>query len=148
MFWAITLHKQFVKSFLEGEKKVEVRTRVPKALRSGDWIYVIQENTGGKVVMRMRVLGVLKMSPQVLWERRWKEIQVNYLAYSDYFKGRQTAYGILIDIIEPIGMEVYRDELGLTSSPQWFALVTKLGRLACKHVDCSLKVGKEKIEDV
>lgn len=129
MFWAITLHKQFVKSFLEGEKKVEVRTRVPKALRTGDWLFVIQEGTGGRVVMKLRVFGVLKMSPEILWERRWKDIQVNYLAYSDYFKGRKVAYGIIVDKVVPVTEEVYREELGLTSSPQWFSLVTKLGRL-------------------
>ena len=130
MFWAITLHKQFVKSFLEGDKKVEVRTRIPKALRTGDWLFVIQEGTGGRVVMKLRVFGVLKMSPAVLWERRWKEIQVNYLAYSEYFKGRQVAYGIIVDEVVPITEEVYREELGLTGSPQWFSSVTKLGRLA------------------
>lgn len=130
MFWAITLHKQFVKSFLEGDKKVEVRTRVPKALHSGDWIFVVQEDTGGRVVMKMRVAGILRMSPMMLWERRWKEIQVNYLAYSEYFRDKKFAYGIVVDRVIPVTEEIYREELGLKSSPQWFSTVNKLGRMA------------------
>lgn len=130
MFWAITLHKQFVKSFLEGDKKVEIRTRIPKGLRSGDWIFVIQEGSGGRVVMKLRVLIVLKMSPKMLWERRASQIQIDHLAYTDFFKGRKIAYGIYVDEVVPITEEVYRGELGLSSSPQWFSSVTQLGRLA------------------
>lgn len=130
MNWVISLHKQYVKSFIEGDKKVEVRTRIPLALRTGDWIYVIQKNSGGKVVMKMRVLAVLRMSPEMLWERRAHEIQVNYLAYRDYFRGREIAYGIVMDEVVPITEEVYREELGLNGTPQWFACVSKLGKLA------------------
>lgn len=130
MNWAISLHKQYVKSFLEGDKKVEVRTRIPLSLRAGDWIYVIQQNSGGRVVMKMRVSAVLRMSPQMLWECREHEIQVNYLAYRDYFRGRSVAYGLVMDEVVPITEEVYREELGLNGSPQWFAYVCKLGKLA------------------
>lgn len=130
MFWAITLHKHFVKSFLEGDKKVEIRTRVPKALRTGDWLFIIQEGTGGKVVMKLRVAAIFAMSPEMLWKRRASQIQVNYLAYCEYFAGRGVAYGILVDKAVQITEEVYKDELGLKSSPQWFSLVKRLGRLA------------------
>lgn len=130
MNWAISLHKHFVKSFLEGDKKVEIRTRVPSALRTGDWLYVIQTDSGGRVVLKLRVLAILKMHPQMLWERRAHDIQVNYLAYNDYFRGKRVAYGIVIDEVVPIVEEVYREELGLSDSPQWFSLVKKLGRLA------------------
>ena len=56
MIWMITLHKGFVKSFLAGEKDIELRTRVPKALRPGDIVLVAQAGTHNKVVMRMSVL--------------------------------------------------------------------------------------------
>lgn len=121
MNWVISLHKHFVKSFLEGDKKVEVRTRVPSALRPGDWLYVIQTNSGGRVVMKLRVQTVWRMSPTLLWDCVSHLIQVNYLAYSDYFKGKSVAYGILIDEVVPIVDEVYREDLGLNRTPQWFS---------------------------
>lgn len=129
MNWAISLHKQFVKSFREGDKRVEVRTRVPKTLRTGDWLFVIQTDSGGRVVMRMRVRAIWRMTPELLWERMSHSIQVNYLAYADYFKGKSVAYGILIDEVVPITEEVYCEELGLNKAPQWFSLVKRLGRL-------------------
>lgn len=130
MYWAISLHKQYVKSFLEGDKKVEVRTRVPKTLNTGDWVFVIQTDSGGRVVMRMRVRAIWRMSPELLWERMSHSIQVNYLAYAEYFKGKRIAYGILIDEVDPITEEVYFEELGLNKAPQWFSMVKRLGRLA------------------
>lgn len=123
MNWAISLHKQHVESFLKGDKKVEVRTRVPKALRTGDWLYVIQTNSGGRVVMMLRVAEVIKMSPTELWICRERDIQVKYNAYNGYFGGHRVAYGIVIDDVVPIVEEIYREELGLSCSPQWFSLV-------------------------
>ena len=84
----ITLHKGFVKSFLEGEKDIELRTRVPKALRPGDIVLVAQSGTHNKVVLQMSVLSVIKLSPSEMFDRYYKGIQLNYLAYEDYTKGR------------------------------------------------------------
>lgn len=129
MYWAISLHERFVKSFLEGGKRIEVRTRVPLALRTGDWIFVVRTDSGGRVVMRMRVRAIWRMSPELLWERMSHGIQVDYMAYAEYFKGRSVAYGIVIDEVVPVTEEVYCEELGLNKAPKWFSLVKRLGRL-------------------
>ena len=120
MVWMITLHKGFVKSFLEGEKDIELRTRVPKARRPGDIIVVAQSGTHNKVVMRMSVLSVIKLQPSEMFERYGKGIQLNYLAYEDYTKGRQWVYGIRVYHVTKMNEELHTSDFGIKRAPQWF----------------------------
>lgn len=125
MVWMITIHKGFVKSFLAGEKDIELRTRVPKALRPGDIIVVAQSGTHNKVVMRMSVLSVIKLSPSEMFERYGKDIQLNYLAYEDYTKGRQWVYGIRTYHVAEMAGELHTTDFGIKTAPQWFREVEK-----------------------
>lgn len=125
MVWMITLHKGFVKSFLEGEKDIELRTRVPKALQRGDIIVVAQSGTHNKVVMQMSVLSVIKLQPSEMFERYGKEIQLNYLAYEDYTKGHQCVYGIRVYHVAEMAGELHTSDFGIEKAPQWFREVKK-----------------------
>ena len=125
MIWMITVHKGFVKSFLEGEKDIELRTRVPKALRPGDIVLVAQSGTHNKVVLRMSVLSVIKLTPSEMFERYYKGIQLNYLAYEDYTKGRQWVYGIRVKNVAKMEGELHTSDFGIKTAPQWFRHVKK-----------------------
>ena len=116
----ITLHKGFVKSFLAGEKDIELRTRVPKALRPGDIVLVAQAGTHNKVVMRMSVLSVMKLSPDEMFREHYKGIQLNYLAYEDYTKGHEWVYGIRTYHVEKMDGELHTSDFGIKTAPQWF----------------------------
>lgn len=124
----ITIHKGFVKSFLAGEKGIELRTRVPKALRPGDIIIVAQSGTHNKVVMRMSVLSVIKLQPSEMFERYGKDIQLNYLAYEDYTKGRQWVYGIRVYHVVKFDEELHTTDFGIERAPQWFREVKNGGK--------------------
>lgn len=114
------MHKGFVKSFLAGEKDIELRTRVPKALRPGDIVLVAQAGTHNKVVMRMSVLSVMKLSPAEMFRLHYKGIQLNYLAYNDYTKGREWVYGIRTYHVEKMEGELNTSDFGIKTAPQWF----------------------------
>lgn len=128
MVWMITLHKGFVKSFLEGEKDIELRTRVPKALRPGDIIVVAQSGTHNKVVMRMSVLSVIKLTPDEMFDKYWKGIQINYLAYEDYTRNREWVYGIRTYHVVKFDEELHTKDFGIERAPQWFREVKKVGK--------------------
>lgn len=119
----ITVHKGFVKSFLEGEKDIELRTRVPKALRPGDIIVVAQSGTHNKVVLQMSVLSVIKLQPSEMFEMYGKGIQLNYLAYEDYTKGREWVYGIRVYDVVKMERELHTSDFGIDKAPQWFRQV-------------------------
>ena len=125
MIWMITLHEDFVKSFLAREKGIELRTRVPKALRPGDIIVVAQAGTHNKVVMRMSVLSVMKLPPGEMFRLHGKNIQLGCLAYHDYTKGREWVYGIRTYHVEKMDGELHTSDFGIKTAPQWFCEVKK-----------------------
>lgn len=125
MIWMITLHKGFVKSFLAGEKDIELRTRVPKALRPGDIIVVAQSGTHNKVVMRMSVLSVIKLGPGEMFAKYWRGIQLNYIAYNDYTRKNEWVYGIRTYNVVKFDEELYTSDFGIERAPQWFREVKK-----------------------
>ena len=125
MIWMITLHKGFVKSFLAGEKDIELRTRVPKELRPGDIVLVVQAGTHNKVVMRMSVMSVIKLSPAEMFRTHYKGIQLNYLAYHDYTKGHEWVYGIRVYDVKKMEGELHTSDFGIKTAPQWFRMVKK-----------------------
>lgn len=125
MVWMITLHKDFVKSFLAGEKDIELRTRVPKALQPGDIIVVAQSGTHNKVVMRMSVLSVIKLGPGEMFRLYWKGIQLNYIAYNDYTRKHEWVYGIRVKDVVKMEGELHTSDFGINKAPQWFREVKK-----------------------
>jgi len=125
MVWMITLHKGFVESFLEGEKDIELRTRIPKELKEGDDILVAQAGSGNKVVLHLMVWRIHKLSPAEMFRKYWKGIQVNYLAYEDYTKGHEVVYGIQTCFAVPVKGELHTTDFGIEKAPQWFRKVEK-----------------------
>ena len=119
------MHKGFVKSFLAGEKDIELRTRVPKALRPGDIIVVAQSGTHNKVVMRMSVLSVIKLGPGEMFAKYWRGIQLNYIAYNDYTRKNEWVYGIRTYNVVKFDEELYTSDFGIERAPQWFREVKK-----------------------
>lgn len=121
----ITLHKGFVKSFLEGEKDIELRTRVPKALRTGDIIVVAQSGTHNKVVMRMSVLSVIKLTPKEMYRMHGMGIHLEYVDYAHYTIGREWVYGIRTYHVVKFDEELHTSDFGIKTAPQWFREVKK-----------------------
>lgn len=123
--WMITLHEQWVKLFVQGEKRIELRTRVPKALRPSDVILVAQSETNNKVVIRMTVVFIIKLSPTDMFNEYAKDIQVNYIAYNDYTKGRDWVYGIWVCDVEKLDGDLHTSDFGIDNAPRWFREVRK-----------------------
>lgn len=125
MVWMITVHKRFVKSFLEGEKDIELRTRIPKELQPGDDILVAQAGSGNKVVLHLMVWRIHKLSPAEMFRKYWKGIQLNYLAYKDYTNDYEWVYGIQTCFAVPVKGELHTSDFGISKAPQWFRKVEK-----------------------
>lgn len=119
----ITIHKEWVKSILDGKKSIELRTRIPKELQHNDVILVAQSETHNRVALAMMVHSIIKLHPDEMFDKYWREIQVNNLAYKDYTKDREWVYGIKIYNVVKLRKELHTDDFGINKAPQWFRKV-------------------------
>ena len=123
--WAITVKKYFCDAMLCGRKTAEVRTRVPMTLGRGDIVYVIQKDSGGKVVCRFIVSEVFCGETVSLWVSYKEEMCISWIKYADYADWRKTMYLIRFDKLQVPMRAVFREDLGLLRSPQWFMPVKR-----------------------
>lgn len=130
MVWMISLHKGYVESFKSGEKTIEVRTRIPVGLWPDDTIYAVQTGTNGSIVLEMKVRRVIRMNPDLLYRLYQEKIQLNYLAFSDYFKGRELAFGIEMKEVKSLDGSISCRDMGVKKAPQWFSAIP------CTKKDC------------
>lgn len=119
--WAITLKPQYVEEFKKGTKRYEIRRRVPTNLWPGDRLYVVQSNTGGKVVLRMRVESVMLVSPDCAWNIFGHALGISENAFYEYTIGRNKIALIRIGEVESMSRDVKCTQLGIKKAPQWFA---------------------------
>lgn len=81
---------------------------------------IVQAETGGKVVCRVKIEEIVKLHPLALFEVYYSLIQLNYLAFREYTRGREYVYGIRFKVIQQ-GEFGNVTEYGLKKAPQWFA---------------------------
>ncbi len=122
--WAITVEKCYCDAMLRGDKTAEVRTRVPMMLGRGDIVYVIQKDTGGKVVCRFVVSEVIHGKTGPLWVSYKEEMCISWIRYADYADWRKMMYLIRFEKLQKPDRVVFREDLGLLRSPHWFMPVS------------------------
>lgn len=131
MTWMITVREPYVSKILAGKKTIELRTRIPKMVRRGDTLLIIQAGTNGRVRVKCKMEAIVKFPPRMLYEIYKDAIQVEESDYFRYFGGAVMVYGIILTEVEELPRETYRWDFGVSYSPQWFAKVTcdKVGLL-------------------
>lgn len=122
MNWAISLKPQFVEAIREGRKTCEVRTRIPRELQSGDYLYVVETNTHGKVALKLRVATIHYGDTNKMYIRYFRDsLALTAMEYIDYANGRDNMYFITFDVVEDY--DKITPEMRLVHSPQWFKRV-------------------------
>lgn len=119
--WMITLHKKYVKLFIEGKKNIELRTRVPKKLTAGDILIVALAGSHNKVIFWMEVSSVIKLPPDEMFRRYNQCTQLDYKTFFNYTHGREYVYGIICDNITCFDKELYTTDFDIKKAPQWFS---------------------------
>lgn len=124
MVWVITVREPYVSKILAGKKTIEIRTKIPRMVRRGDTLLIIQTGTNGRVRVKCEIENIVKMTPRRLYEYYKDAIQVDEPKYNEYFKGCIEACGMKLTKVEELPRETYRWDFGLAYSPQWFAVAT------------------------
>lgn len=123
MVWIITIKKKYVDAFLSGKKRVEIRTRLPKELCSGDVILCAESGSNGQVVFWFEITKVYGGSPQFIWGQLHDYLCMELDDYIAYTSGRKNIYGLYVEKIKKIPQGITVADFGLSKSPQWFAAV-------------------------
>ena len=123
MVWIITLEKKYCNAIIDGRKKVEVRTRIPKALNAGDAVIVCMKGSDGQVPFYFTVDGIGFDSPQRLWNFKSDLMAIDKKDYDEYTKGRDMVFCLHIRHVYKYDIDVTINDFGVRKAPQWFTAV-------------------------
>ncbi len=118
----------YVDKIFSGEKTVELRKVIPKALGTGDIVIVYASSPKKCIYGAFSVKKVIKGSPTELSERLIEKACIPPQDYFEYFDGKNYAYAIFIDqkIVFEEQTQLYklRELLGGFRPPQNFRYLT------------------------
>ena len=124
--YMISIHRQYFDAIASGEKRWELRTRVPKRLASGDTILICLPKSNGKVVGSFVVDNLLIMHPQNSWVKFGDDFAITEDAYSSYFAGYSLAYMIGITDVHIFSRPRHISDYGVRVAPMWFTEIHKI----------------------
>lgn len=123
MVYMITLENIFVQAIKNGQKTIEVRTRIPKNLSPGDVILITQKASHGRVVLCCKVSQILEMPPYKLYFHYRQEIFCSFSYYEKYVRGRDKVFGIVLTDIFIFPDHITTQSFLLERAPQWFTYI-------------------------
>lgn len=124
--WLISIHRQYFDAIATGEKRWELRTRIPKRLASGDTILICQPKTNGKVVGSFVVDTLWSTHPQNAWAKFREDFAITEDAYATYFAGRSLAYMIGIADVHIFSRPRHISDYGVKVAPMWFTEIQSI----------------------
>lgn len=119
----ITLEEKYCKAILDGRKKIEVRTRIPKALTPGDAVLVCMKGSKGKVPFYFTVDAIICCSPRLLWFSCHNQLAIDERDYLEYIKGHSRMYGLRIRQVYQYIPDEDISTFRVNKAPQWFTCV-------------------------
>ena len=118
----ISIKPEYVSKILSGEKKFEYRTKAAK--KDVDSLIIYETAPVKRVVAEARVLEVLRLSPEDLWEKTKNHSGVSKAFFEDYFKGRKTAYAYKLGEIKVYDNPLELNYYGIKTAPQSFVYLS------------------------
>ena len=121
--WMITLEEKYCKAILEGRKKFELRTRIPKDLAASDAILVCKKGSKGLVPFFFLVDAISICSPQIMWSLNHRRLAIDVKDYLEYTKGKSRVYGLRIGYMYRYDHEMNISDFWVQKPPRWFTQV-------------------------
>ena len=114
----ISINPEHVAKILSGEKKFEYRTKAAK--QDVDSLVIYETTPVKRVVAEAKILEVLELPPEELWEETKEYSGISKVFFDEYFNGRTVSYAYRLGEVkiydEPLELSVY----GVKSAPQSF----------------------------
>ena len=123
MVWMITLEKKYCEAIIDGRKKIEIRTRIPRTIVAGDAILVCMKGSKGLVPFYFVIDMIGAFSPHLLWTFNHHQLAIDEKDYLEYTKGKRIVYGIRIKKVYKYDERMNISDFGVQKAPQWFTYV-------------------------
>lgn len=117
----LSIKPEYTNRILAGTKKFEFRRNVAK--RHVDRILIYSTSPEMKVVGSVAVTGVLKETPQNLWNKTKDYSGISHEKYMAYFSDREYAYAYQLGEVKIFKKAKSLADYGITTAPQSFAYV-------------------------
>ena len=117
----ISINPEFVANIINGTKKFEYRKRAAKSDISSIIIY--ETVPVKKIVAEAKIVGVLCLDPQDLWDQTQNESGITKEFFDAYFKDRKIAYAYKLGEVKVFEEPKKLADFGLRTAPQSFAYV-------------------------
>lgn len=128
MVWMITLEAKYCRAILDGTKKLEVRTRIPRECEVGDAVLVCMKGSNGVVSFYFVIDYIFERSPDFLWSLAHEQMAIDEKDYLQYTKGKNKVYGLRIRCVCKYVCEKHISFFGVKKAPQWFTAVQSARR--------------------
>lgn len=118
----LSIRPEYVERILSGEKTYEFRRRI---FRRGDvdTIAIYSTSPCCRVVAEARIGGIIRATPEEVWERTRGRGGIGRDEFMAYFDGAGTAYAIRLAAIDRFEEPRELADYGMDTAPQSFAYV-------------------------
>ena len=117
----ISINPEHVEKILSGEKRFEFRTKAAK--KDVDSLIIYETTPVKRVVAEAKIIEVLEMAPDKLWEKTREYAGIDRRFFDAYFFGRTTAYAYRLGEIKVYEEPRDLSYFGVKTAPQSFVYV-------------------------
>lgn len=115
-----SIQHPYTEYILHCHKLYEIRTRIPKDMKTGDRIYVVESGSHGKIRLHFLVGKIIEIEPKLAWRRYEFELGISYENFKKYTDGKDKIFLIEITNVRNLNFYCNVSDLGYKRAPNWF----------------------------
>ena len=120
----LSIKPYFAYKIFTGEKRIELRRKLPKNLQKGDLVLVYASSPEKNIYGAFTIKKIISFPPDQLWKKTYKKSSIEKQDFETYFSGTKIGYGIEIDkywsFPNPISLNDIKDYDTSFNIPQSF----------------------------
>lgn len=120
-YYVLAVRQPYLDRLIQKTKTIEVRTRIPTELKKGDWLFLVETGTHGKIQSAAQIKRIICKHPFEFWADYHETLGITLEDFKKYTSGRNLIFGLqLSPVTDGRKGRDYISKLGLKRTPQWF----------------------------
>lgn len=110
----------YTKYILQHHKLYEIRTKIPKDMKTGDRIFVVESGSHGQIPFHFLVGNIIEIEPKLAWQRYHLLLGIPIEDFKLYVDGKDKIYLIEITNLYNLYYCLSVSDFGFSRAPNWF----------------------------